>query len=68
MMDICTGIRQKSAVQWSGVGIESMSIDGVDILLEFHFKLEIVLWIRMSVGLLTVSVGLLASGGLMRRK
>lgn len=22
-----TGIRQKSAVQWSGVGIESMSID-----------------------------------------
>lgn len=26
-----TGIRQKSAVQWSGVGIESMSLD-VDIL------------------------------------
>lgn len=40
-----------------------MSIDGVDILLEFRFKLEIVLWIRMSVGLLTVSVCLLASGG-----
>lgn len=27
----CTGIKQKSAVQWSGVGIESMSIDDVDI-------------------------------------
>lgn len=58
-----TGIRQKSAVQCSGVGIESMSIDCVDILLEVRVMLQIVLWMRKS--LLTVSV-CLATGGSVR--